>query len=134
MTALRAGLIRVLSMLEDSIEVKQFGEFTIEPAALPSAGTTNVVKDSTERMMEEYYENNSSNSGNSGGNTGHQQVREENTVVSNLEKDLQLTLGLLLKHRGGPGFGHGRLQGKELSLLEEKLRSTVSQLRAEVEV
>jgi hypothetical protein len=27
-----------------------------------------------------------------------------------------------LKHRGGPGFGHGRLQGKELTLLSEKLR------------
>lgn len=26
----------------------------------------------------------------------------------NLSKEVKLALGLLLKHRGGPGFGHGR--------------------------
>ena len=39
------------------------------------------------------------------------------------EKDVKMALSLLLKHRGGPGFGHGRLTGKELELLETKLRS-----------
>ncbi len=48
-----------------------------------------------------------------------------------LEKDLRLALGLLLKHRGGPGFGHGRLQGKELAMMEDKLRSVVKRLGAE---
>jgi hypothetical protein len=39
-----------------------------------------------------------------------------------IEQDVKLTLGLLLKHRGGPGFGHGRLTGKELDLMASKLR------------
>ena len=39
-----------------------------------------------------------------------------------IDKDIKIALGLLLKHRGGPGFGHGRLEGRELSLLEDKLR------------
>ena len=47
------------------------------------------------------------------------------------EKELKLALGLLLKHRGGPGFGHGRLQGKELLLLESKLKSAVRIMREE---
>jgi hypothetical protein len=39
-----------------------------------------------------------------------------------LEQEVKLALGLLLKHRGGPGFGHGRLVGKELDLMAAKLR------------
>lgn len=49
----------------------------------------------------------------------------ESTAVSKeipLEQDVKLALGLLLKHRGGPGFGHGRLVGKELDLMAAKLR------------
>eukprot|EP01035_Chromulina_nebulosa_P021872 gene21872-28314_t len=41
---------------------------------------------------------------------------------SDVTKEVTQALGLLLKHRGGPGFGHGRLEGKELQLLENKLR------------
>jgi hypothetical protein len=50
------------------------------------------------------------------------------------EKELKLALGLLLKHRGGPGFGHGRLQGRELALLEQKLKSAAVALSEEVSV
>ena len=47
------------------------------------------------------------------------------------EKDIKITLGLLLKHRGGPGFGHGRLQGNELLLLENNLKNITKQLLIE---
>jgi hypothetical protein len=47
------------------------------------------------------------------------------------DQELQLALGLLLKHRGGPGFGHGRLKGKELNLLEQTLRSVAQKLQQE---
>jgi uncharacterized protein YoaH (UPF0181 family) len=49
---------------------------------------------------------------------------EEASVASEipLEQDVKLALGLLLKHRGGPGFGHGRLVGRELDLMAAKLR------------
>ena len=39
-----------------------------------------------------------------------------------VEQEIKLALGLLLKHRGGPGFGHGRLVGKELDMMAAKLR------------
>lgn len=69
------------------------------------------------------------------------------------DQRLKLALGLLLKHRGGPGFGHGRLQvrmlrtialltrqisltyrrtqGRELELLEAALRDAAGLLREE---
>eukprot|EP00596_Hydrurales_sp_CCMP1899_P010102 CAMPEP_0119040028 /NCGR_PEP_ID=MMETSP1177-20130426/9826_1 /TAXON_ID=2985 /ORGANISM="Ochromonas sp, Strain CCMP1899" /LENGTH=581 /DNA_ID=CAMNT_0007004675 /DNA_START=74 /DNA_END=1817 /DNA_ORIENTATION=- len=48
---------------------------------------------------------------------------QEATAVAEIpiEQDVKLALGLLLKHRGGPGFGHGRLVGKELDLMAAKL-------------
>ena len=49
-----------------------------------------------------------------------------------IEKDVKAAIGLLLKHRGGPGFGHGRLQGKELEYLETKLNQVVDRLEAEI--
>ncbi len=49
-----------------------------------------------------------------------------------IEKDVKTAIGLLLKHRGGPGFGHGRLQGKELEYLETKLNQVVDRLEAEI--
>ena len=49
------------------------------------------------------------------------------------ERELRTGLGLLLKHRGGPGFGTGRLQGIELDSLEEKLRSITTKLAQEIE-
>ena len=50
----------------------------------------------------------------------------------NIDEEIRYTLGLLLKHRGGPGFGHGRLEGQELEALEINLKSITSKLREEV--
>jgi hypothetical protein len=47
------------------------------------------------------------------------------------DKELNMALGLLLKHRGGPGFGHGRLENKELEAMENKLRSVSAKLLEE---
>lgn len=47
------------------------------------------------------------------------------------DRQLKHALGLLLKHRGGPGFGHGRLQGAELELMEVALRRAALLLREE---
>eukprot|EP01036_Dinobryon_divergens_P029337 gene29337-38416_t len=49
------------------------------------------------------------------------------------ERELKQTLGILLKHRGGPGFGHGRLQGRELELMEKKLRQVATVLAEEAQ-
>jgi hypothetical protein len=51
-----------------------------------------------------------------------------------VDDDLRAALGLLLKHRGGPGFGHGRLEGGELNDLQTKLRRVAAQLREEASV
>jgi hypothetical protein len=47
------------------------------------------------------------------------------------ERELKTALGLLLKHRGGPGFGHGRLQGKSLEAMETTLRSVAQKMLVE---
>lgn len=44
---------------------------------------------------------------------------------SDAEKDIQTALGLLMKHKGGAGMGHGRLAGEELEMMESMLRKTV---------
>ena len=36
-------------------------------------------------------------------------------------KALRTATGYLIKHRGGPGFGAGRLKGKELDKMEDAL-------------
>jgi hypothetical protein len=45
-----------------------------------------------------------------------------------LEKQLKTVMGLLLKHRGGPSFGHGRLQGDELANMEQRLKAVAAAL------
>ena len=52
---------------------------------------------------------------------------------SSFDKDLKLALGMLLKHRGGPGFGHGRLQGRELQMMKDKLTFVAQELLAEAQ-
>ena len=56
------------------------------------------------------------------------------SIEVSLEQELRTGLGLLLKHRGGPGFGHGRLQGTELDILEARLRSISRKLVSEAAV
>jgi hypothetical protein len=40
-------------------------------------------------------------------------------------------MGLLLKHRGGPGFGSGRLQGQEMERFDQLADTILDQLRKE---
>lgn len=54
-------------------------------------------------------------------------------VGTSLDQEMRTGLGLLLKHRGGPGFGHGRLQGSELDTLETRLRSISRKLVTEAQ-
>jgi len=54
-------------------------------------------------------------------------------LVAALKDQLKYTLGLLLKHRGGPGFGHGRLAGGELETLQNNLLSVSQSLLEEAQ-
>lgn len=45
-----------------------------------------------------------------------------------IDQELRVALGLLLKHRGGPGFGHGRLEGEELDSMSKRLRGIAGRL------
>mmetsp|Transcript_15630 Transcript_15630/g.17839 ORF Transcript_15630/g.17839 Transcript_15630/m.17839 type:complete len:652 (+) Transcript_15630:198-2153(+) len=47
-------------------------------------------------------------------------------------KSIRTLMGLLLKHRGGPGFGHGRLQGAEAGKLESMTSEVLTILNNEV--
>ncbi len=78
---------------------------------LPEAPVTPAV-DPTDRFISTYF-------------------KSDDEESKKFDQELQLALGLLLKHRGGPGFGHGRLKGKELNLLEQTLRSVAQKLQQE---
>jgi hypothetical protein len=46
-------------------------------------------------------------------------------------KEIRKLMGLLLKHRGGSGFGHGRLKEPEAKMLEESASKILSMLKNE---
>jgi hypothetical protein len=46
-------------------------------------------------------------------------------------KEIRKLMGLLLKHRGGSGFGHGRLKEAEFKMLEESTSKILSMLKTE---
>lgn len=46
-------------------------------------------------------------------------------------KSVRTLMGLLLKHRGGPGFGHGRLEGAEAEKLENMSSEVLAMLQKE---
>ena len=46
-------------------------------------------------------------------------------------KSIRTLMGLLLKHRGGPGFGHGRLEGAEAQKLSDMSSDVLSLLKLE---
>lgn len=50
----------------------------------------------------------------------------------NVRRSIRTLQGLLLKHRGGPGFGAGRLRAPDAQRLEDTLHNVKSILRAEV--
>jgi len=53
------------------------------------------------------------------------------SVEDNFRKEIRTLMGMLLKHRGGPGFGAGRLQGAEVEKFDELAKSVMHQLRQE---
>mmetsp|Transcript_814 Transcript_814/g.1409 ORF Transcript_814/g.1409 Transcript_814/m.1409 type:complete len:719 (+) Transcript_814:202-2358(+) len=46
-------------------------------------------------------------------------------------RKIRTLMGLILKHRGGPGFGHGRLQGNEAGKFMENIQEVMTLLKAE---
>lgn len=48
-----------------------------------------------------------------------------------MHRDVRNLMGLLLKHRGGPGFGSGRIQGTEIARFESLSAEILTALRAE---
>ncbi|KAL7557736.1 hypothetical protein ACA910_006213 [Epithemia clementina (nom. ined.)] len=59
---------------------------------------------------------------------------DSSTTVASEEstrKDIRTLMGLLLKHRGGPGFGPGRLQGGEAQKLQDLIGQLSELLREE---
>lgn len=107
LNGLRDGLIQCLSMIQMEIMKRPIDAPTNMPMIPQSPPVDNMKV--LERVMQ----------------------TNERASSDETEKDVKIALGLLLKHRGGPGFGHGRLEGRELSLLEEKLRNAAEVLLEE---
>ena len=120
MEGLRDGLIHVLAMLSNEIAKKATAAPTALSADVNTLGAVSVpVVNKTLQTSASLAAANRI----SGGLTG--------APAADVEQDLKATLGLLLKHRGGPGFGGGRLKGPELAALQTRLRTTTERLRAE---
>lgn len=111
LNALRDGLIQVLAMIQTEL----ISAATRPPVVIPQVPQP----DPTQRILKQHFQ------------PQNQQAEQATGASADVEKELKLVLALLLKHRGGPGFGHGRLQGKELDLLEEKLRNVAELLKEE---
>lgn len=113
---LRDGLIQVLALISGDISTRP----DEPPAAAAGAGAAGMappqvnVADAVQQVTSAATDRIASMMG-AGVGTG--------AGGADAEKEVKMALSLLLKHRGGPGFGHGRLTGKELGLLENKLRS-----------
>lgn len=105
---MRDGLIQCLSLIQ--------GELSSRPAQGPSFVPAQAVVDPTIRIAKM--------------TAGAIPEAAENAspATATIEREVRLALGLLLKHRGGPGFGHGRLDGRELELMEQKLRDVAEKL------
>jgi hypothetical protein len=58
-------------------------------------------------------------------------IQEEKGETESTKRQIRELQGLFLKHRGGPGFGSGRLRGKEIDQFESTLRAVGAQLRVE---
>jgi hypothetical protein len=110
LNGLRDGLIQCLSMIQMEI-IKRPADAPTNIPAVPSIPQPAPVDNM--KVLERVIQTN------------------EKLTSDETEKDMKIALGLLLKHRGGPGFGHGRLEGRELSLLEEKLRNAAKVLLEE---
>ena len=65
------------------------------------------------------------------GKVNHRFMKDhyEGLDKSDAEKNALTALGLLMKHKGGAGMGHGRLVGEELELMELMLQKTVESFK-----
>mmetsp|Transcript_24878 Transcript_24878/g.41451 ORF Transcript_24878/g.41451 Transcript_24878/m.41451 type:complete len:586 (+) Transcript_24878:68-1825(+) len=124
--SLRDGLVQCLSMIDQTIMSGPAA------AAAPNVnGNTNTISSSTgaptttDRMVGTYFDASSTTAATDA-------AAADAAAEAEVERELKLALGLLLKHRGGPGFGHGRLQGKELAMLEQSLRKAASRFSFEL--
>jgi hypothetical protein len=123
LSALRDGLIQVLGMLAGEIASRPPAPVGAAAAggAAVAASASDAPNLPAKATLEEATQRIASSMTSSGGRQGG----------SDATREAKLALGLLLKHRGGPGFGHGRLDGRDLQMLEEKLRSVASTLEKE---
>jgi hypothetical protein len=53
------------------------------------------------------------------------------TNTDEMKGKIRTLMGMLLKHRGGPGFGKGRLQGREIDQFNNLLQEILGRLREE---
>ena len=60
--------------------------------------------------------------------------RQDDVLTGDTRQDIRTLMGLMLKHRGGPGFGAGRLQGTEAERLEALAKAIPDVLRQEEQV
>lgn len=111
---LRDGIIQCLSLLQSEL-MSRPKDSSSEGDRAPSE----TVRDPTIRMLEQAQAQ------------APAAPASADPATMPLDREIKIALGLLVKHRGGPAFGHGRLEGKELLLLEEKLRSVSTRLLAE---
>jgi len=120
LNALRDGLIQCLSMVQSAVISHGTSPNSDDPNRQLTPSKPPIAE--TSRMVDKYY---------AAGRPTDGSVAASVSAPVPVERDLKLALGLLLKHRGGPGFGHGRLQGPELDLLESKLRLAADLLSTE---
>jgi hypothetical protein len=113
LNALRDGLIQVLAMIQSELA----GRPAAGGGGMSVVATAEAAKAATDRIMRL--------------NAPASATPEGSSAAIPIEQDIKLAMGLLLKHRGGPGFGHGRLEGKELDLMAEKLRAVSQRLVTE---
>ena len=120
--ALRDGLIQVLAMIQSELAGRSLPSgSSSQVSQVPDAAAAN--RAAADRIMRL----------NAPASVAQTQEGSGGGAVSAIpvDQDIKQAMGLLLKHRGGPGFGHGRLEGKELDWMTEKLRSVSQRLVAE---
>jgi hypothetical protein len=109
LSGLRDGLIQCLSVIQNEIG-KRSTQIRSEPVRVNMENASMIASNRISNGV----------------------VSSERDGNADLESELRTGLGLLLKHRGGPGFGHGRLNGVELDSLENRLRSITKKLSKEI--
>ena len=119
LAGLRDGLIQCLYMIQTELSSRPVIEQPTQVQMEERAATDE--NEAVERIMRINAPAMSASGQGQSEGAGREKV-EETAAEIPVEQEVKLALGLLLKHRGGPGFGHGRLVGKELDLMAAKLR------------